>query len=858
MKKSRSSKVLRIVLPVVLVIILLLVGGGYAWFYNLTRSPLPQHDGELKVAGLNDKVEIIRDNYGIPHIYASNRHDLFFAQGYSQAQDRWWQMEFFRHTASGSIEELVGKKASLISADVFLRTMGWRHVAEQEVKNYDPDSLSYLQNFADGVNAYIMTREPSQLSLTYSILKLIGVKPKVEPWTPIDTLTFAKLMAWDLGYKDAKDEIRATLYQILGQEMTDQWLTVPWPFGKKPTIVQPEDLGLPTTPLKSSTQTAVSTLAKSADQQLTESVLPTAPAQDDAGGLGSNDWVVSGKMTQTGMPLLANDPHLGIQMPSIWYEIGLHCPAQGDEPAFDAVGFAFAASPGIIIGHNSNIAWGVTNVFPDVHDLYQIKVNPDNPLQYEWNGKWRDMTVREETINFGDGKPPLTIKVRQTHLGPIINDNEVDKATGEVLGFNNKDPLALHWTALEPTTLMKAVIGLDKAANYDDFRNALRFWDVPSQNFVYADTKGNIAYQTPGKIPIRAANDSGLVPVPGWTDEYEWKGYIPFENLPHIFNPNRGYIVTANQAVVPLEYYDMLAQQLGKGPNYIISQEWDYGYRAQRIVQLIEQKAPHSIATFQAIQGDDKLISAEEIMPYLKALKFDDPEVTAARDWLANWDCQFTMDSPQAALYGEFWMKLVGNVYQDKLGDKAKAEGDSREMWSIFLLLQQPNNKWWDDTRTKEVEDRDTTLAQSFREAYASTVAAMGTDRSKWKWGTIHTATFVSNPLGASGIGLIESLVNCGPIPVNGSAETVNATWWDVSTGNFNVVQMPSMRMIVDLGDFSRSVCVNATGQSGHPYSKHYSDMIEMWRDIKYHPMLWTRAQVEAAAANRLVLSPVK
>jgi penicillin amidase len=857
--KKNSSKAIRIVLPIVLVVILLLVGGGYAWFYNLTRSPLPQHDGEINVSGLTGKVEIIRDSYGIPHIYANTQHDLFFAQGYTQAQDRWWQMEFFRHTASGRIEELVGKNESLISADIFLKTLGWHRIAEEEAKTLEPEYMSHLQAFSDGVNAYITSRNPEKLSLTYAILKLTGVKPKVKPWTPADTLAFAKLMAWDLGYRDAKDELRAILYDILGQEMTDQWLTPPWPFGQKPTIVQPEDLALPAAKAKSSARLEAPTLAQSTNQQqLSQTIVPICLAQNDSDGIGSNNWIVSGKLTQTGAPLLANDIHLGIQMPSIWYEIGLHCPPEGSYPAFDAVGFAFAAAPGIIIGHNNNIAWAVTNVFPDVHDLYQMKVNPNNPLQYEWNGNWRDMVMHEEVINFGDGKPPIIVKVRQTHLGPIINDNKVDKTTGEVLGFNDKDPLALRWTALEPSTLIKAVIGIDKAANYNDFRNALKYWDVPSQNIIYADTKGNIGYQLPGKIPIRSANHSGLLPMPGWTGEFEWKGYIPFENLPRIFNPNRGYVVTANQAIVPLEYYDLLAQQLGLGKNYTISQEWNYGYRAQRIVQLINEKAPHSIVTFQAIQGDNKMLSAEEVLPYLAALKYNDPELAAVRDWLVKWDGQCHKDSPQAALYAEFWMSLMNNLYKDQLGEKAQIQGNSKDMWATFLLLQQPNNKWWDNSKTKDMEDRDAILSRSFREGYANTIAALGKDRNKWKWGNLHTATFVNNPLGASGLGPVEDLVNRGPIAVNGSTGTVNNTWWSVSAGGYETRWIPSMRMIIDLGDFSRSVCINSTGQSGHPYSKHYGDMMELWRDIRYHPMLWTQAQVEAAAANRLVLNPAK
>jgi penicillin amidase len=856
MKSARSKKIVRIVVPIVVVVIILLLTLGYISFYNMTRGPLPQQSGELAVAGLKDSVEILRDEWGVPHIYASNMHDLFFAQGYTQAQDRWWQMEFWRHIGSGRIEELVGKKDALLATDIFIRTLGWRRIAEQEVKNYDSDSIIDLQAFADGVNAYITNRTPSKLALEYSVLGLIGIKFKIEPWTPADSLVLAKMMAWDLGPSRNEEEPRASLYELIGQEMTDQLMTPPWPFGKKPTIIRTKELD--TTNSSLITEVDCTTASKDFGIRFTNNVLPNIGLVFDAGrGIGSNNWVVSGKMTQSGMPLLANDPHLGIQMPSIWYEIGLHCrPVNGEAPLY-VIGYAFASAPGVIIGHNNSIAWGVTNVGPDVFDLYRIRVNPDNPLQYEWNGKWRDMTVHKETIYFGDGAEPVTIQSRETHLGPIINDNKIDEETGKILSFNNKDPMALRWTALEPSTLFQAVSKLDMATNWEEFHSALKHWDVPSQNFVYADVKGNIGYQMPGHIPIRAQNHSGLIPVPGWTDEFEWKGFIPYDSLPHVLNPERGYIATANQAVVPPEYYDQLAKELGGGLNYIISREWNYGYRAQRIVELLENMAPHTIASFQTIQGDNKLISAEELLPYLANLNFDNAELTQARDWLLKWDCQCDMDSPQTALYAGFWASLMKNVFSDQTGKDIKIYGDNREMWAVFLLMEQPDNAWWDDVTTKDVvENRDDILIRSFTDGYANTVAALGKNRNKWRWGDLHTATFVSNPLGLSGIGLIENMVNRGPFATSGSTDTVNNTVWYAYSESFTVKWVPSMRMIVDLGDFTKSVTVHTTGQSGHPYSKHYDDMVELWRNIEYYPMLWTREQVEASAMNKLILKP--
>ncbi len=850
------SKVTRTVLIVVGVIVAIVLVGGYAFFYHLTRSPLPEHDGELIVAGLTDQVEILCDEWGIPHIYAYNMHDLFFAQGYTQAQDRWWQMEFFRHVGSGSIEELTGKNHELLAADVLIRTLGWKRVAEQELSNYDAETIATLQAFADGVNAYITSRDSSDLALEYGILKLTGINIEIEPWTPVDSLVFAKLMAWDLGPRNDMEEYRAELYELVGQEMADQWLTPPWPYGERPTIIQPEDLGFG----ESNNGTQANNTANGTENNVfsTGGTWPDIGAGSGHGqGIGSNSWVVNASMSETGMPLLANDPHLGIQMPSIWYEIGLHCqPADGDS-SFDVVGFAFPASAGVIIGHNEAIAWGLTNVGPDVSDLYCIRVNLDNPLQYEWNGEWRDMTVHEETIYFGDEEEPITIQVRETHLGPVINDNQIDEETGEPLGFNNEDPLALRWTALDPGTISRSILELNRAGNWSEFRQALLYWDVPSQNLVYADVEGNIGYQMPGRIPIRNANHSGLIPVPGWTDEFEWQGFIPYDSLPRVFNPARGYIVTANQAIIPLEYYEQLAEELGEGQNYAISQEWDYGYRSERIVEMLEENALHSIASFQTIQGDNKLLSAEELIPYLADLQFDDVELNEARDWLLEWDYQCHMDSPHTALYAQFWLKLMDNLYRDQGGEDIPLYGGDTEMRATFLLLQEPDNPWWDDITTNYItETRDDILLRSFEEGYAATVAALGKNRDDWRWGELHTATFVSNPLGLSGIGLIERIVNRGPVSVSGSTQTINNTVWAVPLDNFTVMWLTSMRMIVDLSDFSRSITIHTTGQSGHPYNEHYDDMIDLWRKIEYHPMLWTRGQVEAATIQRLILKP--
>lgn len=835
---------------------LLLIGGAIL-VQEVANRPLPQYNGAIAVEGLQSNVEILRDEQNTPHIYASNMHDLFFTQGYIQAQDRWWQMEFWRHTASGALGELVGRTTASLRADIFIRILGWRHVAERELATMDDQTRQWLEAFCNGVNAYISTRSPSQLALEYCVLGLTGIQFDIAPWTPIDTLVFGKLMAWDMGLEESKDILRGALYERIGRAMTDTWLTPPWPYDQRPTIIRPEDLpaSVGGNDLSApSIAPAVSLTAQSATIQQEWSKISAAIGTGPGGG--TNAWVVGGTHTESGMPLLANDTHLGIQLPTVWYQIGLHC-VEGDDAAFDVVGFTFPASLGIVVGHNGSIAWGISNGFPDVHDVYQLRINSENPFQYEWNGQWRDMTAREETIRFGDGSEPIMITVRETHLGPIVTDNRFDPATGEVSGFDNAEPIVQRWTALDPGTVSRAVLTIDRATDWDTFRNALRYWDVPAQHFVYADTAGNIGYQFAGRVPIRAEDHSGLAPSAGWTDATEWKGFLPFDVLPHVLNPVGGVIVAANHAAVPPSYYDMLAADLGEGFNYTLSQDIDYAYRAARIEELLAASPLHSIETFQEIQADVKLLSADEILPYLAALELP-AGLDSANEWLLNWDRNVATTSSEAVLYACFWRSLVLEIFGDELGsDASHLVGGDREMRAIRLLLEEPNSSWWDDVSTDEhIEVRDEILARALANGYADAVALCGTDRTLWAWGDIHNATFVSNPLGKSGVRLFENLVNRGPFPAGGMTDTINNSRWTASLDSFDVKSIPALRMIVDLADLACSIGIHSTGQSGHPLADGYDDLIGVWINGDAHPMLWTREQVIDKAAHRLVLKP--
>jgi len=577
------------------------------------------------------------------------------------------------------------------------------------------------------------------------------------------------------------------------------------------------------------------------------------PAGD---GIGSNSWAISGSRTATGMPLLANDPHLGIQMPSIWYQAHLECKPITDACPYNVAGFTFAGVPGIIIGHNDRIAWGFTNIGPDVMDLYIERVNPDNPNQYEVNGEWVDFETRTETIQVV-GSEAVDMTVRLTRHGPVISEsygplkNENTDNDPEFVPFKERTGvelpeqyvIALKWTALAPSTPFKSIWGFNKAQGWEDFREAAKNFHVPAQNLLYADVHGNIGYQMPGDIPMRAKGD-GTVPVPGWTDEYEWTGFIPFEKLPYTFNPPEGYIVTANNRCQPIDY------------PYLITRDWDYGFRAQRIVDVIEN-APDkiNIAYMQSIQGDSFDSNAPLFVPILLQMDELSESETNAQNALKNWDFQNRADSTGAAVFNAFWRHFLQNTFNDDMPEERYyPDGGSR--WNEIMRHMDENGEWWDDkTTTDRLETRDEILRKSFEQGVAELEGMFGRDSAKRNWGEMHASTFRNGTLGESGVPPIEALFNRGPFPTGGGESIVNATGWSVRDG-YETNWLPSMRIIVDLGDLNNSVTVHTTGQSGHAYHQHYADMALLWANIQYYSMLWDEQTVISNTEGHLVLVP--
>ncbi|HEX6221580.1 MAG TPA: penicillin acylase family protein, partial [Acidimicrobiia bacterium] len=724
-------------------------------------------------------------------------------------------------------------------------SLGWEAIAEEEWASMQSPVRDVLQSYADGVNAYLDTHSGSGISLEYAILPLQNSEYEIEPWTPINTLTWGKVMSWDLSGNMSNEIARAVLGKTLSPEQVER-LYPPFP-DDRPVVVESGTSASSTSPTTAIPDGALTSLASAA--QAASRVWDLTGGGFE--GIGSNNWVVSGELTESGMPLLANDTHLSNQMPSIWYENGLHCTEDAADCPYQVVGFSFAGTPGVIIGHNSHHAWGVTTEAADTQDLYIERVNPDDPMQYEVDGTWVDFDVRTETIEVGGGDD-VTYEVLSTRHGPVISETYLDEdpfddsATVDVPG---EYVVALAWQSLEPSTLAEAIIGINTASSYEEFGDAVALWDIAAQNVVYADVEDNIAYHSTGEIPLRAGGD-GRYPVPGWTSEYDWLGTVPAEQMPSMLNPSRGYIQSANQPV------------LRRGLEPLIGIDAATGYRAARIEQLIEESGAHSVESMQMMQFDSRDGGAELIVPNLVAIDpAGDEDLADTQFRLEGWSSgaaafQNEARSSGAALYQAIWRQILALTFHDDLPEDYWPTGGGRWFEVVRGLLDDPEDPFWDDRGTVGVETRDNILRESMRLGRLELVEMLGDDAGDWSWGGLHIAHFENQTLGQSGIAPIEWLFNrTAPSRVGGSESVVNAVGWDPAQ-SYEVNWVPAERMVVDLADFDASTFIHTTGQSGHAFARNYDSMLEMWTDGEQGRMPFSRAAVEEVTVDVLTLSP--
>lgn len=767
-KKRRISKWL---LWMVISILILLVIAVVVLNVYIGKSK-PQIEGEISVGVLDDEVTVIRDEQGVPHIKASSDADLYRAQGFVQAQDRMFQMDLARRQASGRLAEVVGEAA--VPTDQFFRTFSLREAAKASWEGYGPDAKQVLEWYAEGVNAYMeQASENGELSYEF---KLLGYEP--EPWSEVDSLTIGKFMAYDLGGNWSSLAIR---HWALGNFPEDKarelFITYP---DSKPAVIEAN--------LKNQVQVS---------GQFNPELLPHEFN-------GSNNWVVSGDKTKSGMPLLADDPHLGLSTPSIWYQMQLESPEQ------NVSGVIFAGIPGIILGHNEEIAWGVTNVGPDVQDLYIEKPNPTNPTEFQYDGKWEKAEVRNEPIKVKGGET-VDFEVVVTRHGPIISN----------VMFDEEEPSAqfsMQWTALEPTLELQAVLNMNKASNWEEFETALEDFHAPAQNFVFAGKDGTIAYKANGRIPIRKTGDAQL-PVPGDSSEYGWTGYVPYDELPKVVNPDKGFIATANNQVI------------GDSYPYHITDLWAQAYRYERISEVLSAGDDFTKEDMMALQMDQHNLQAREFLTdMVESVERKDSagQYKEMLEVLRSWNQIDEVDSAAPLLFHKWIQQLPVTLFKEQMPE------DIYEMLagkgSIVDRMMREGYAGKDGAWVTEQEGIDEWVYQSFVTSVESIEETFGDDVTAWEWGDYHQLTFNHPLAGVSPV--LEYFLNPKPVPIGGSNITVHAAAFDEDG---SVTHGASWRFVADLADLSSAHHIVGPGQSGHLKSDYFHSQVDDWAKGNYH-----------------------
>jgi penicillin amidase len=783
-------------------------------------APAQRDSQTLRLAGLKERVTVRRDERGIPYIEAANLQDLAFAQGYVTAGDRLWQMDLMRRVARGQLAEILGRDA--LPQDRLHRTLGFAQAAEMEVAGASKEAREVLDTYARGVNAYIESLDAKSLPPEFQILQY---RPR--PWTPADSLLIVKLFFEALSSTWETDIMRAALAGLPAEK-------------REALLVEtsPLDVLVVGRDVKARTQTSQPTGAKdNADYAGTlraaGELRETLRASMERLGLSelnreaSNNWVVSGRRTASGKPLLANDPHLASSAPSIWYMVHLSA------PGLRVAGVTSPGLPGVVIGHNERIAWGFTNVGPDVSDLYLEKFDSANPGRYMTPSGWRNAEVRREEIKVRKGfagteTESQTLEVTVTRHGPVIFEREGKR-------------YSLQWTALDPRlNSSEGLFATNLARNWTEFQSALSSYTGPMQNMVYADVDGHIGYMAAGRVPLRKSGD-GSVPYDGSTDAGEWTGFIPFEKLPRLFDPPSGIIITANQRIVGTDY------------PYFLTHEWAAPYRARRILELLEARPKLTIEDFRTIQGDTYSIPgsifAREAFRTLKSVNFNldtrsvegDRNLRGALASLQNWDARITPDSKIAPLVSEMRLAFRTRVLKAALGEElAKEYAWGNGGTFIDRLIQEQPRAWL----PSEFKSYDELLIACYVDARAALAARLGADEAQWTWGRY---ALVSFPHPLARVPLIGQQFFITPFPQNGAGANLTTV---------NVGRNVSMRFIADTADWDRTEQGISLGESGLPSSPHWQDQLEDWRNVTPRVFPFTGAAVERATRQTIVLTP--
>jgi penicillin amidase len=770
---------------------------------QLRKRGLPQIEGVLRIKGLDGPVTIVRDKWGCPHIDARTENDVWFAQGFCHAQDRLWQMERTRRFARGTLAEILGEP--LIPIDRQYRRLGIRRVSERDFPLLNKEARRILQTFADGVNAAIISMR--ELPPEFAVLDLVP-----ERWSPADSIAQWKVIfltqtVSEIAHDYSGKILRAAILRQFGPKV----LTLVEPH-------YPEDA-----PVVCPPGSTASGLGKGLDS-FVELAAKLAPLSGpDA---GSNNWAIDGSLSASGKPMLAGDPHAVIQVASVWYQNHLKT------PDWEMIGVSTPGVPGIMLyGHNGRVGWTVTNAMADIADFFVERFDKSYH-RYLYCGEWRKAEVWHEEIQV-KGKPePVVEDIPVTVHGPVVTGGP----------FGPGPALAWQWTAHEVVRTFECITGMAKARNVDEFDESQRYWSGPPMNRITADDSGNIAYRLVGNVPIRAHGGANAVPAPGWTGEYDWLGYIPFDELPHAKNPDRHFIVSANNRCTPPGY------------KYHVNL-FNIPYRAKRIEELLKKKSRFDARDFMAIQGDFFSCPAAAIVRMLAKIPAA-PETGEALGILREWDGVLSPSSATAAIYQVFAQKLLGRLFTfARILPGAPASLDS---WQSSFLRKVPDCVEREDRMILDLNEGTRgkswpqVITESLKEAWDFLKQAHGPEPKQWTWGKLHHQTFIHN-LGRSAP--YDELFNIPPVGLGGDGSTPFNTGGPIRAGFDSLVGV-SYRMIVDLADVSHAYWILPPGQSGHPGSPHYSDGIQPWLNMQYHPMLWDWAHIRAHQEGTLELQP--
>jgi penicillin amidase len=788
-------------------------------------------EGKLESPGLEADVEVLTDRWGVPHVYAQSRSDLYFTQGYLHATERLFQVDLTRRLAQGRLSELFGELT--LPLDRFYRTLGIGRASRSWLEKIDGDTRRIGSPYFLGFKAGAQSRPAPAEYL------LLGSEPEFPEnfeEAMVDTYSIALLMAFLLSANLDLELLRAWLAQALGPERARELV--------------PLDGGLG----------AIALPAPVSEGMIANLAELLREAGSNPGG-GSNNWAVSGAKSTTGKPLLANDPHLTIQMPGSWMEMHLSC------PDLEVAGVGLPGIPGVVIGHNRRIAWGFTNTETDVQDLYLERLS-DDASRYEYRGEWHPVEVLEEKIFVRGESEPRTHEVRLTRHGPLITSVIEGRIRPVVKEDAIREALALRWIHFDLVSSPRSIEAINTASGWEDFREAVRDWPGPGQNMIYADVDGTIGWQFTGAVPIRPTGSSGAAPLPGWTGTHEWQGTIPFDELPRAFNPEAGLVATANNRVVDLDY------------PYYLTGDWDLPYRIRRIVSLLNAKEKLSREDFISIQLDGYSGIADALLPILlSGVGGPDPPIprspappiprsvegaisplpAEALKQLESWDRAMSVDSIAACIFAVWVTKIAEALFLPRLGeelfDAYFRRGGSllRPYEAIRAILENPQRFWVGGDGRDIRAAGDALVGRALQEACDELGWRFGNKMSEWRWGTFHQVHF-RHPL-ASAMPALDDLMSAGPYEAPGADDTINRASFNPGEGYFQHT-VSSYRQIIDLSDFDKSVSVITTGNSGNPASPHYRDQSELWVRGEYHPMPFSRAAVEAASQGCLILTP--